>query len=649
MDSINRFIIVFSIFLISSSCFSQNENLSTKSNKAINYYNQALDEFNTYNYNLAIEKLSDAIKKDTLFIESYLLKAQIYNTLKDNNGEIENYTKAFQINSECYLPGYYFLAVAQLNSGQYFNAKKNFNRYINYKLSDVNNINRAKKYIDHCDFAIEAILNPVPFTPINLGDSINSKLDEYWPSLSADESYMVFTRLIPRNPSVTNSVVSFKTHHEDLYLSYKPNTTWRKAKSMGSNINSAGNEGTQSLSVDGKYYFFTACNRKDSYGGCDIYYVEKKGDNWLKPINVGSPVNSKFKESQPAISSDGQTLFFVSNRPGGKGNLDIWKCIMSDEGYWQKPINLGDSINTPDEEASPFLHPDGETFYFASKGHLGMGGMDIFISRIKNNSFSTPVNIGYPINTNNDEQGIHISTSGKFAYFSSNRSEENGKDIFMFEIYEELKPLPVTYVKGYIADSKTKKRLLAKIELIDLITKETKANIVSDEINGTYLVCLPTGKDYALNISKRGYLFHSENFSLKNLNYTIKPFLLNVDLQSIEVGSKAILKNIFFEIDSYDLENKSYIELDKLAIFLISNPQLVIEISGHTDNTGEENYNIQLSEKRAKSVFNYLIANKINSSTILYKGYGSAQPIAENSTKEGRAKNRRTEFKIIRK
>ncbi len=627
----------------------QNHELSTSSKKALQFYDQALSEYNNYNYNKAIIKLDEAIKKDENFIEPYLLKAQISNALNNNEGEIESYENAFALNAECYLPGYYYLAIAQLNTGKYFEARDNFNKYLDFKISNDKFKLSTKKYIKQCDFAIHQVNNPVSFNPVNLGDSINTELDEYWPTLSVDELTIVFTRLLPRyepNPSVP---VSLKTHHEDLYFSYKINNNWAKAKNMGKLINSGGNEGTQSLSVDGKYYFYTACNRNDSYGGCDIYYVEKKENTWSKPVNVGKPVNSRYKETQPAISSDGQTLFFVSNRPGGKGKLDIWKCSMSEEGYWQEPINLGDSINTTEDDGSPYLHPDGETLYFSSKGHLGMGNADVFIAKMKNNSFCKIKNLGYPINTFNDEQGLYISSGGTKAFFSSNREENKGKDIYMFDIYKDIQPNPVTYVKGYIADAISKKRLLARIELIELESRETKAAIVSDQYNGTYLVCLPTGNNYALNVSKRGYLFHSENFSLKDSNNYIDPFLLNVELQPIMIGSKGILKNIFFEIDSYELKKESYIELDKLIMFLKNNPQVEIEVSGHTDSTGEEAYNQELSEKRAKSVYDYLANNQISTLKITFKGYGSSQPIDDNKTKEGRAKNRRTEFKITRK
>ncbi|NOZ45460.1 MAG: OmpA family protein [Chlorobi bacterium] len=645
-----KIILLLHLLILTFSGFAQNQIFNTSSKKAIQYYNQAIYEYNKFNYEDALKKLDAATKKDSNFTESFLLKAQIYESLKNYKNEILNYNKAFNIDSACYPYGYYYLAVAQLNSGLYKDAKNNFNKYLNLKLQDSKFTKAVNKYIKQCNFAISAIKNPVPFNPKNLGDSINSSLDEYWPSLSADESVMIFTRLLPRSNNSNMQKVSLKTHHEDLYISYKKDSIWQKAHNMGPIINTRGNEGTQSISVDGQYYFFTACDRPDSFGGCDIYYTERKNNSWSTPVNVGSPINSKFKETQPSISADGQTLYFVSNRPGGKGKLDIWQCTMGNNGYWQKPVNLGDSINTSKNDGSPFIHADGETLYFSSEGHMGLGKADLYMAKkANNNKWHSVKNLGYPINTFNDEQGLYIVPNGKKAYFSSNRENGKGRDIYVFKLFNKIQPNPVMYVKGEISDALTGKKLIAKVELINLKTNKSIAKVISDNNNGTYLVCLPLGYNYALNISKRGYLFHSENFSLLNITTAQEPIVLNVKLQPIQIGSKVILKNIFFEIDSYELKEESTNELQILIAFLQQNPDVKIEIGGHTDNTGTELHNMELSTQRAKTVYDYLKANSIDSSKITFKGYGSKQRIDTNSTIEGRANNRRTEFKIVDK
>ena len=395
--------------------------------------------------------------------------------------------------------------------------------------------------------------------------------------------------------------------------------------------------------------YFTACNRPDGKGKCDIYVSEYTTNGWLPAENIGSPINTEFNEKQPSLSADGRLLFFVSNRPGSKGNYDIWVSQLDENNKWTEPVNLGDSINTEDDEQSPFIHPDKHTLYFSSNGWTSMGGYDVFVSYMKNNSLTSwtkPKNLGYPINTNSDEIGFSVNAKGNMAFFSSNRISEKGKDIYQFELYPDVRPISVTYMKGKVYDSETNNAISAKFELIDLDNNQLYLDY-SSNTNGEFLVCIPINNQFALNVSHPEYMFYSEHFQLSEDSFKTIPYIKNIALKPIKKGNAIVLENIFFETGSYELKKESQAELNKLIQFLNNNKNIKIEIGGHTDNTGTKEGNKQLSEKRAYVVARYLIDAGIDINRITYKGYGDTQPIDDNTTAQGRSKNRRTEFRII--
>ena len=376
--------------------------------------------------------------------------------------------------------------------------------------------------------------------------------------------------------------------------------------------------------------------------------IRKKDGEWTEPININSPVNTSAWEAQPSISSDGKTLYFVSNREGGNGQKDLWMSNLQSDGNWTKPINLGDKINSAGEEQSPFIHPDNKTLYFASNGLTGMGGFDLFKTiRNEDGSWSEPVNLGYPINTTFDEIGLIVNAEGNRAFYSSDRLSNKGRDIFEFELYQEARPNPVSYIKGKVFDARSKKMLKANFELISLETNEIIMQAESDKKTGEFIVCIPTDSDYALNVSKDGYMFYSDNFELKGVHEITDPYLKDIALNPIKLGEKIILRNIFFATDSFTLEAKSKVELSKLVEFLSNNPNLKIELSRQTVNVDTSEYNLQLSENRAKSVYYYLIENQIQKERLSFKGYGESQPINSNEIEAGRSENRRTEIKIL--
>ncbi|HRH67806.1 MAG TPA: OmpA family protein [Bacteroidia bacterium] len=344
-------------------------------------------------------------------------------------------------------------------------------------------------------------------------------------------------------------------------------------------------------------------------------------------------------------------MYFVRAIKGsdGRSQRDILVSKIGDNSAWSEPVSVSDKINTPGDEMSVFVHPDDQTLYFSSDGHPGMGGLDIFMSkRSPTGEWGVPVNLGYPINTTADENSLLVSPSGELAFFASDRPGGKGQlDLYQFALPEAMRPQPVTYMKGKVFDIETKKVLAASFELIDLATGKTVVSSTSNSGNGEFLVCLPTGKSYALNVSKDGYLFYSENFQLKDAKSAKDPVLKDVGMKPIKVGQSVVLRNIFYDFDKYDLKDESLAELGKLISFLSKNPKIRIEVGGHTDNVGGKAYNQQLSEKRAKSVYDYLVKNGITESRLEFKGYGDAKPVADNSSDQGRSQNRRTEFTIL--
>jgi outer membrane protein OmpA-like peptidoglycan-associated protein len=316
-------------------------------------------------------------------------------------------------------------------------------------------------------------------------------------------------------------------------------------------------------------------------------------------------------------------------------------------GRWSEPENLGAGINTAGDDQCPFIHADNQTLYFTSNGWQGYGGNDLFVARKGlGGNWSKPMNLGYPINTIDDEGTLFIAANGKTAYYASDRSDtKGGLDIYSFELRQDIRPVKTLWVKGTVTDKKTGAGLPSLVELTDLATKQT-INLVATDKNGHYFMTLPVGKDYAFSVNQKGYLFYSDNFLMAGLSPD-STYEKNIALQPIEVNASIILKNVFFDVNKFDLKPESQVEMDKLVQLLRENPSLKIEISGHTDNVGKPADNLTLSNNRAKSVVTYLLSKNIPAARLVAKGYGETKPIADNKTEEGRALNRRTEMKVI--
>lgn len=623
--------------------------VSSKNKKAIKLFEEGRNYYDARNNKLAELSLLEALQKDPNFVEAELLLAYVYEESRQYEKAIEHYSKSIKINPDFFPESYPSLGALQLKLGRYEEALQNFKQYLTLTNSPQLMKPLAQEGIKDCEFALEALKNPVPFNPINLGKGVNSELPEYFPALSVDGKTLLYTRRLIDKSTSTG-------FNEDFYVSYFDGNNWGEGKNL-KGVNSPNNEGAPTLSANGQFLIFTICadpyegygHNKKGYGSCDLFYSFKSGNNWSFPRNLGEPVNSRNWETQPSFSSDGKTLYFI--RGIGRGQQrqqDIYMSELSAEGIWSQPTPLSNVINTKHSEESVFIHPDGKTLYFSSNGHPGMGGLDIFMSKKDaNGNWSTPLNLGYPINTHNDENSLLVTADGKIAYFASDRKGGFGDlDIYGFDLPFHLQPEQVTYLKGIVYDATSKQKISAKFELIDLETGNVVVTSFSDEKTGEYLVCLPSNHDYALNVAKKDYLFYSENFTLK-ATQDLKPFEKDVPLDKIEVGKSVVLKNVFFETAKFDLKHQSKVELNKLVAFLNSSPTLKVEIGGHTDNVGKPKDNQLLSENRAKSVRDYLVENGIDASRLTTKGYGDTLPIATNETEEGRAENRRTEFKVV--
>jgi len=616
------------------------EVLSTRSKKAVELYHKAQYFYDRYSYAMAIQSLEQAVLADPKFVQAYLFLSQMHQDMLQFHKAIECGDKALAINDKIYPEIRYSLGQMKLMLGMYREALSDFQQFKEIPKIPHPKLIIADSLIVRCNYGIQAMEHPVPFNPVNLGDSVNSEYDDYWPSISADEKTLVITSNIPRDTLIPYSE---KNRQEDFFISTQEDGHWTDRRPLGPPINSEINEGAQSLTADGKAMYFTICSRN-----CNLFYSKKTGGKWGMPVALPEPVSSKYSTKQPSISPDGRTLYFSSNRPGGKGGFDLWLSHLLDNGQWTEPLNLGDSINTKGNEFSPFIHFDNVSLYFSSDGHMGMGGQDIYVShKVGANRWSTPVNAGYPINTYQVEDGLVVSAKGDHAYFSSIREGSRMRDIYMFELPQAIRPTPVSYIKGNVINSKTSVPIAAKASLIDLVDNKALMEASSDPETGEFLVCIPAHKSYGFTVEHPGYLFYSDNFKVDG-DYDIEhPLERIIKLVPIKAGESVILRNIFFAVDSWQLLPESHPELEKVLELLSQNPTTKIEVSGHTDNTGTLEHNQSLSENRAKAVVDYLVSKGVDSSRLTFKGDADTKPIADNSTPEHRAMNRRTEMKVL--
>lgn len=637
---LNRFIVAL-LFLFFTGFASYGQQMVTydkgATKKSRDLYDEAYNATATGRSRNAVDLLKQATANQGGFIDAwYLMGVLQMENLRDYPAAVLSLEKVNQLNPEFKNELCYQLGRAYFFNQQYEKAKEALNRCKGKQLS-LSDETQVNQYLKSADFAVTAIKNPRKFQPKNLGKGVNTASEELMPTITADERYIYFTRLDQSGYML----------EENIYVSQDVRGNWDSARMLESPISMyAYNDGATCISPSGKYLFFTSCERPGGYGNCDIWFASKNETGFEKPRNMGNKINKPGKDIQPSISADARTLYFASNRAGGYGGLDIWMSTLQEDYSWSEPKNLGPLINTQFDEERPFIHPDDNTLYFSSDGHPGFGASDFFVSRkLANGEWGRPENLGYPINGPGDEIGIVITADGRTAYFASDRIEGNGgMDIYSFETDDNYKPNYVTYLKGKVFDSESRSALKANIQLFEVESGKLYATLSSDA-KGDFLVTLPSGKNFALAATKEGYLFYSLNFSLKEVTQG-KPFIMDVPMQKIKEGQTIVLNNVFYETNMFSLKNTSATELNVLIDLLTKNPTLKIEIGGHTDNTGLASSNQTLSENRAKSVADFLKAKGISADRITYKGYAATKPLADNSTEEGKAKNRRTEVLV---
>ncbi len=616
--------------------------VKTTSEKALSAFNAGIAEADRGQAAIAQGYFEQALKADPKFIDAKLALGDNYAELRDFFKAKKHFEEALALDSNYAPVAFLFLAKTEWELDKYAECAAHLTSYLRSQPKNERNSRTAERLLKSAQFAAKAVKNPVAFDPKPVSDSINTKWSEYFPSLTADDELLVFTRRDGGDD-------------ENFYRSERKNGIWQKPTPL-EGINTSDNEGAQAISPDGSWLVFTGCNREGdgSQGACDLYWSQLKSTGWSKPVPFSAVINSPDWDAQPSIGADNRTLIFTSSRPGTRGNMDIWQATRQPGGKWGKPENLGPNINTAGKDHTPFFHPDGQTLYFASDSLPGMGGSDIFFARRDTSgAWGNPQNLGYPINTKGEEGMLVVSLDGRTAYFASDRpGGRGGLDIYTFELPEFARPQPVTYAKAKVTNAATGYPIIARVEFTDLKTGKVFVS-ASTKSDGTFLVCLPAGKDYALNVSKEKFLFFSDNFNLVESATFDKPFLLDIELQPISTtdaivkeGKPIVLRNVFFETGSSALRQQSMTELNDLAKLLTENSGLRIQINGHTDNVGDRAFNQTLSETRAKSVHDFLLSKSIAPDRLRFKGFGESKPIESNDTLEGRARNRRTEFVV---
>ncbi len=642
--------IMAALFSMAVPMQAQGVRYTTADKKAIKFYESGAECMRLRKWSCAEGDLKKAASADPRFIEPRIYLAEMYEQRNMTKEAMALYHEVLAIDPAYFPPASLHLAELELAQGMYGQARKHFAMAKELD-RDPDRKRRAAQGLANADFAEHAMKQPVPFKPVNLGPGVNSPAPEYFPCITADDSTLIFTRLL-------NDERSPYGKQEDFYVSRKGSDgQWGTARPIPT-LNTVDNEGAGTLTPDGRFIIFTKCAGIDGtygkgfkgYGSCDLFISRKLGEQWTRPENLGPPVNTAAWESQPSMGSDGRTLYFIRAAKTGQGakNQDIYVTRMGDDGAFSKPERLGENVNSSGREESVQIHPDGKTLYFSSDGRPGMGGLDIYMSRMQEDgSWGPALNLGYPINTGGDENSLLVSADGRLAYFASDRAGGQGDlDLYGFELYPEARPMPVSYIRGRVTDRNTGKPLEADVELYDLKSGKLATAAYSDPVSGEFLVCLPQGVDHALNASADGYLFYSRNYTYAEMHKGA-PYQLEVKLSPAVAGEKIELRNIFFETASYALLPASTVELDKLVKLMKANPQMRIEVGGHTDNIGKDAANQVLSEQRANAVRNFLLDQGIDAGRVTAKGYGATRPVATNDNEQGRALNRRTEVTVL--
>ena len=619
----------------------------TSVKKAEKLYLSAKESLHNRNYEVAFEGFRAAIKKDPEYADAYMALAfgykeyNLYNLYTDKI--LKNFLKVdeLQPHNEKYVRVYFELAKISVDSGDYESASTYIDKVLEFPEANKRVTINAKELKKLCDFALEAKeyhyelnLEVLPRETVNCFQYNSS------PSLTADGNTLYY--------SVRNHSTQYD---EDIYFSERIDGEWTKSESISDKINTKGNDGLPNISGDGKTLVFTKCSYKLGNKTCDydLYISHKEGEEWSEPVNLGDKVNSSAKEGSPSLSVDGKTLYFYSHRDGGYGNADLYVSHLNVDNEWSEPMNLGPTVNSAGSEVTPFIHADGRHLYFASTGHQGFGGYDLFYTVKSDTGWTVPKNMGSPINTPQNEGSLVILPDYSLGYYEiyELQSGVSYSNIYTFEIPEIFVPKFVShFLVGKVYNEETGEHVNAEITVALLSDTVQKQITHSDSISGSYLTSLTEGGEYALYVKAKGYMFKSVFFDYKS-DSSYQDVKLDIHLSPIKPNSSAVLANLFYETDSYVLSEESKYELNNLVSFLRINSSAKIQIGGFTDNQGKEDYNVALSTDRAKAVFDYLLSAGIEADRVTYKGFGAKYFVADNATEEGRAKNRRIEVKVL--
>ncbi len=637
------------------------------SKKSEKFYEKGRKKYLAAEFSDALAFLRKSIEESPANYEAHLLKAYININPQYRRGSLQSAEKSFievvRLCPHADVKSYFYLAEIYYGREEWKKAVKYYDKFLNSDLEGQrrvteNDIEYADEMYNKASFNARIFSNEVPFDPKPV-KGVSSKKDEYLAVLSPDHQVMFFTRKVKANQRM-NAWDSGDYTEKFMHAHRKTENVFDQGEPMPHPFNHNKNEGGATVTVDNKDLYLTICQNTGRYYNCDICHSHFNGEYWSEIKNLGETVNNDDSwEAMPSITSDGNKIYFVSDREGGFGGYDIYFVTKKADGTWSEAINAGPSINTPGDESSPFIHTDSETLYFSSRnrydkdnkvtypGHQGLGGYDIFYIRLgEKDKWTKPRNIGYPINTEDDELGFFVSTDGTKGYFGSNKYSAGGDyDIFYFDLYEEARPEKVLFLKGTLKDEETDQPLEdAKIELRNVENKKVTV-IDVDKNTGEYVAVLPFKSDYVMTVKSKKHVYQSRYISRRKPTY-LKPVEVNVEMKPFKVGKSYELNDIYFDTDSDKLTDESEIVLKDFVNFLQNNKHIDISIHGYTDNVGDPAYNQRLSEARAKSVYNALVQYGISASRLDYKGFGEANPVADNSTEEGRAKNRRTEFVI---
>ena len=625
--------------LMSTFAFAQTPRQSSNP-KALKKYNEALVALEDNRSAEGIALLGSALQIDSNFIDAYLSLAGALGNTKQYKKAVTVYERARLKDSIYFTPYLLPYAINLAGLGQFEEALAAIRNFLTLDGLSGRSIKAAQYRKKTFEFAVSSSQKnknaSYVFAPKNLGDSVNSSSSEYYPSVTVTDDALVFTRR-------TGNA------REDFMLSgINSKDSFNKAAPLDGDINLEPRKGAITVSQDGDWLFFAADIAGAGLGGFDIYKSIYTPSGWSEQENLGDSINTDFWESSPAISPDKRALYFSSTRPGGYGGADLYVSYLKPNGRWTEALNMGPTINTAGDEMAPFIHADNQTLYFTSDGLPGYGGSDLFVlKKLSNGQWGVPENMGYPINTIENEGSLAVAADGYTAYYASDREDSRGGlDIYSFTLPVDARPFKTIYVKGVVTDLISKKGLPANLELTDNASGTLINKVQTDEL-GNYFITLPEGKDYTFTVNRKGYLFYSSAYALSGAAPD-STYVKNIALEPIKLASSFVFTQVLFENNSFALLPPSLPELNKLVQILEENPGMHIQISGHTDNIGKAADNLTLSTSRAKAIVQYVSSKGIATERLTYKGFGSTEPIATNETAAGRALNRRTSFTITK-